>query len=223
MERVKLIDVKQSILSENRGLAETLRRSLREKRTFMVNVMASPGAGKTSLIVRTIEEVGGNLRIGVLEGDVESTVDSERIAVLGVPAVQIRTGGFCHLDAAMVEKGLEALDLDRLDLILVENVGNLICPAECDIGAFTNVVILSVPEGDDKPVKYPLIFRVADAVIINKIDYADYADFDLDAVRDRVGLLNPRSHIITLSCRTRQGLQGWIGWLREQVRCFSAG
>lgn len=220
MTEVKVIDVKECILSDNKDLAQRIRRSLSSTRTFMVNIMASPGAGKTSLILKTIEQLRPQIRIGVLEGDIETTLDSEKIAALGLPTVQLRTGGLCHLDAAMVEKGLDGLDLDSLDLILVENVGNLVCPAEFDMGAIKNVVILSVPEGDDKPFKYPLIFKVSDVVIINKIDYPDYGQFDLEAVRARVKLLNPQSRILPLSCRTGQGLQAWINLLRAEVASF---
>ena len=221
MQKTRLIDIKQSILSDNKNLAGQLRQFLRQSKTFMVNVMASPGAGKTSLILKTMERFRG-VRLGVLEGDIESTLDSEKIAALGVPVVQIRTGGSCHLDAAMVEKGLASIDIAQLDLILIENVGNLVCPAGCDTGAFRNVVILSVPEGDDKPVKYPLIFKFADAVVINKIDYPDFSDFDLDAVRQRVKILNPQSVVFPLSCRTGQGMKSWLDWLRNEVDSFQA-
>jgi hydrogenase nickel incorporation protein HypB len=222
MNKVKLIDIEKSILSDNKDLANALRYKLTETHTFMVNVMASPGAGKTSLILRTIEKLGADMNIGVLEGDIEATLDSDRIASMGIEVVQIRTGGLCHLDAAMIEKGLESLHVESIDLVFIENVGNLVCPAEYDTGAFKNVAILSVPEGDDKPVKYPLIFRVADTVIINKIDYCDYEAFDMESVTSRIKLLNHGSRVFPLSCRTSQGVDEWIGWLRKEIGALTA-
>ena len=182
MEEIRLIDIKEEILSENKGLADHIRQKLAKEKVFMLNLMGSPGSGKTSLILKTIESLGDRYRIAVVEADIDSLVDSEKVAALGIRAVQIRTGGFCHVDAAMMEKALEMLPLGELDLIILENVGNLVCPAETDTGAVKDVVILSVPEGDDKPLKYPLIFTVCDALVVNKIDYMDMADFDLDLV-----------------------------------------
>ena len=217
MKPVQLIDVKESILSENTALAAGLRQRLRASRTVMVNVMASPGAGKTSLILATIERLAGRFRFAVLEGDLEGTVDAERVADAGVPCVQIRTGGFCHLDAAMVERAIDALDLDAIDVVLVENVGNLVCPAESDTGAAINVVILSVPEGDDKPAKYPPVFRVSDAVVVNKIDYLGLEPFDVESVRRHVLLLNPASTVLPVSCRTGEGVDGWTRFLTRAI------
>ena len=185
MAGIRLIDIKEEILSDNRGLADRLRQKLSKERVFLLNLMGSPGSGKTSLILKTIESLGDRYRIAVVEADIDSSVDSEKVAALGIRAVQIRTGGFCHVDAAMVEKALESLPLGELDLIILENIGNLVCPAETDTGAVRNAVILSVPEGDDKPLKYPLIFTVCDALVINKIDYIDMADFDLGRVAER--------------------------------------
>jgi hydrogenase nickel incorporation protein HypB len=159
----------------------------------------------------------------VIEADIASTVDSERVAALGIRTVQIRTGGFCHVDAAMVEKALESLSLDGLDLILLENVGNLVCPAETDTGAVRNAVILSLPEGDDKPLKYPLIFSVCDALVINKIDYVDQADFDLDRVKERVLALNSKIRFFDLSCKTSVGVKDWVRWLDQEVSAFQSG
>jgi hydrogenase nickel incorporation protein HypB len=171
--------------------------------------------------VNTVAFLRDRYRIAVVEADIESTVDSERVAALGIRTVQIRTGGFCHVDAAMVEKALESLPIDRLDLILLENVGNLVCPAETDTGAVRNAVVLSVPEGDDKPLKYPLIFSVCDALVINKIDYMDVADFDLARVGERVLALNSKIRFFNLSCRTSVGVEDWARWLDHEVAAFT--
>jgi hydrogenase nickel incorporation protein HypB len=223
MPEIRLIDIKQEILSDNKGLAERLRQRLSRDKVFMLNLMGSPGAGKTSLIVNTVRTLRDRCRIAVIEADIESLVDSEKIAALGIPTVQIRTGGFCHVDAAMVEKALESLPLDELDLILLENVGNLVCPAETDTGALQNAVILSVPEGDDKPLKYPLIFTVCDAMVINKVDYLALADFDLVRVRERVLALNGGIRFFELSCRTLEGTEAWANWLEGEVKAFQSG
>jgi hydrogenase nickel incorporation protein HypB len=220
MGEIQLIDIKEEILSDNRGLADRLRHSLAQKKVFLLNLMGSPGAGKTSLIENTVAALRDRYRIAVIEADIESTVDSERVAALGIRTVQIRTGGFCHVDAAMVEKALASLPLERLDLIILENVGNLVCPAETDTGAVRNAVVLSVPEGDDKPLKYPLIFTVCDALAINKVDYMDLADFDLDRVRKRVSALNDRVQVFNLSCKTRVGIGEWARWLDQEVVAF---
>jgi hydrogenase nickel incorporation protein HypB len=220
MGEIRLIDIKEQILSDNRGLADRIRQQLSKEKVFMLNLMGSPGSGKTSLILKTIEALGDRYRIAVVEADIDSLVDSEKVAAMGVRAVQIRTGGFCHVDAAMVEKALELLPLGELDLIVLENVGNLVCPAETDTGAVRNAVILSVPEGDDKPLKYPLIFTVSDALVINKIDYMDKADFDLDRVRERASALNGKIRFFDLSCKTSVGIEDWIGWLEQEVSAF---
>lgn len=220
MEEVKLIEIKKEILSDNKGLADEIRSRLKGERTYMLNLMSSPGSGKTSLILKMIEVLKNELRMCVIEADVDSTVDSEKVAARGVNAIQLRTGGFCHVDAAMVEKGLESLDLGALDLIVLENVGNLICPAESDTGAVKNVMILSVPEGDDKPLKYPLMFTTCDALIVNKIDYLKQSDFDMEALRDRVLTLNRQIRVFELSCKTGQGIDSWCSWLRDEVTSF---
>jgi len=220
MKEIKLIDIKQDILKENRESAEEIRKRLRKAKTFMINIMASPGAGKTSLISRTIAKLGPKRRIAVLEGDIESSIDSRRISQQGVEAIQIRTGGFCHLDAWMIDKALQELDLSMLDIILIENVGNLVCPAEADTGAFKNVVILSVPEGDDKPFKYPLAFKVSDITLINKIDYPDFAEFDLKSIRERIHLLNPSALVLPISCRDGSGIDEWTAWLDGAITAF---
>jgi len=220
MEEIRLIKIKEEIMSENKGLADEIRKKLSEEAAFMLNLMGSPGSGKTSLILRTIESLRDRYGIAVVEADIDSLVDSEKVAALGIRTVQIRTGGFCHVDAAMMEKALASLPLGDLDLILLENVGNLVCPAESDTGAIKNAVILSVPEGDDKPLKYPLVFTVCDALVVNKIDYMDKADFDLGRVADRVSSLNATIRVFNLSCKTSTGLERWISWLDREVRLF---
>jgi len=183
----------------------------------MVNVMSSPGSGKTSLILRTISALEGDRRIAVIEADIDSTVDADKMISAGVEAVQIETGGFCHVDAAMTQAALKDLPLSDLDLIFLENVGNLICTAQHETGAHLNVAILSVPEGDDKPLKYPVMFQAADAVLINKIDYMEIAAFDVNAVRERIRVLNPDAPVLSISCSTGAGISGWIEWLRSRL------
>ena len=217
MSGVRLIRIKEEILADNRGLAETIRSRLTEKKTFLLNLMSSPGSGKTSLILRTIEALRGEFRLAVIEADLDSTVDSNKIDAVGIPAVQIETGGFCHVDAAMTNRALQDLADNDYDLIIVENVGNLVCPAESDTGAHANAVILSVPEGDDKPLKYPYIFAAADAVAVNKIDYLGVADFDTALFRDRIRSLNPQGQICEISCKTGAGLDCWTDWLRGRI------
>ncbi|MBT8398709.1 MAG: hydrogenase nickel incorporation protein HypB [Gemmatimonadetes bacterium] len=213
-----MINIKEEILAENKGRATKLRAGLDDKGIFLVNFMSSPGSGKTSLIVRTIEQLRDQFRIAVIEGDVDSAVDAERVAEEGVPAVQIKTGGSCHLTAAMVEKGLDALSLESLDLLFLENIGNLICPVGSDTGAHLNVALLSVPEGDDKPLKYPKIFKTADAFIVNKTDVLDYFDFDLESFKRRMRRLNPEAPLFEVSCKTGEGVDLWSRWLRGRVR-----
>jgi len=223
MDEVRLIEVKQDIHADNERTARELRERLAKQKTFLLNLMSSPGAGKTSTILKTIEALRGGLEIGVIEADIDSTVDAERVAAAGVSAIQLRTGGFCHLDAAMVAKGLDGLDLDALDVVIIENVGNLVCPAEFDTGAIRNAMILSVPEGDDKPLKYPLMFTVSDVLLLNKIDYLALSDFDVGAVRERVRRLNPKMQIFEISAKTGQGVADWAGWLEREARSFLGG
>ncbi len=223
MDEVRLIEVKQDIHADNERAADELRERLVAKKTFLLNLMSSPGAGKTSTILRTIEELRGSLEIGVIEADIDSMVDAEKVAAEGVSTVQLRTGGFCHLDAAMVAKGLDGLDLDALDVVIIENVGNLVCPAEFDTGAIRNAMILSVPEGDDKPLKYPLMFTVCDVLLVNKIDYLELSDFDIEAMRERVLRLNPKIRIFEISAKTGQGVEDWSAWLRDEAKGFLAG
>ena len=220
MEKIRLIEVKEEIQADNKAKAEALRNRLKADKTFLLNLMSSPGAGKTTLILRTIEALRNDLRIGVIEADIDSMVDAEKIARTGITAVQLRTGGFCHLDASMVERGLEGLDLASLDLVIIENVGNLVCPAEFDTGAIKNAMILSVPEGDDKPLKYPLMFTVCDVLLINKTDYLGLSDFDVAVLRKRVLRLNSRITIFEVSAKTGQGIGEWAQWLKKEVDEF---
>ncbi|HMK74868.1 MAG TPA: hydrogenase nickel incorporation protein HypB [Thermodesulfobacteriota bacterium] len=220
MEEIRLIEVKEEILSDNIKQAGEVRERLRKTKTMLLNLMSSPGSGKTSLILQTIEGLGGDLRLGVIEADIESTVDAEKVAARGIRAIQLRTGGFCHLDAAMVTQGIDAMDVSELDLVIIENVGNLVCPAEFDTGAYKNVMILSVPEGDDKPLKYPLMFSVCDLLLVNKIDYLSLSDFDIAVLRKRVLALNPRIIILEVSCKTGAGIESWIDWLKAEVAAF---
>ena len=223
MDEVRLIEVKQDIHADNERVANELRERLIAKKTFLLNLMSSPGAGKTSTILRTIDELRGKLDIGVIEADIDSMVDAEKVAAEGVSTIQLRTGGFCHLDATMVAKGLDGLDLDALDVVIIENVGNLVCPAEFDTGAIRNAMILSVPEGDDKPLKYPLMFTVCDVLLVNKIDYLELSDFDIEAMRERVLRLNPKIRIFEISAKTGQGVEDWSAWLSGEAKGFLGG
>lgn len=220
MEDVRMIEIKEEILADNDRMADSVRERMRGQKTLLVNLMSSPGSGKTSLILRTAEGLKGSVRLGVIEADIESKVDAEKIAARGIPAVQLRTGGFCHLDAMMVTRGIDALAAKDLDLIIVENVGNLVCPAEFDTGAHKNVMILSVPEGDDKPLKYPLMFSICDVLLVNKIDYLALSDFDREALRKRVTALNPRIAVFEVSCKTGEGIDEWTGWLKNELAAF---
>ena len=217
-DSIRIIDVKQSILADNDLDAAALRAELREKGVFLLNLMSSPGAGKTTLLRRTIAALGDELRIGVMEADIDSDVDAAAIAETGAKVVQLHTGGMCHLDAAMTRQGLEALGTEGFDLVVLENVGNLVCPAEFDTGASKNAVILSVPEGDDKPLKYPLMFEVANVLLVSKLDVRPYFDFDLEKLRGGAHLRNPGLEILPLSARTGEGFEPWLDWLRDAVR-----
>jgi hydrogenase nickel incorporation protein HypB len=221
MADIRLIEIKEDILSDNKTQAGEIRDSLRAKKVFLLNLMASPGAGKTSLILQTIRRLKEAFRIGIIEGDIDSIVDAEKVTKEGVPAVQLRTGGFCHLDASMISMALAEMDLVNLDLIIIENVGNLVCPAEFDTGAMRNAMILSVPEGDDKPLKYPLMFSICDVLVVNKIDYLAGSDFDMAAFRDRVLKLNPGIRIFEVSCKTGEGIEAWTGWLSGEVEALN--
>jgi hydrogenase nickel incorporation protein HypB len=218
-DKIRLIKVKEDIHSDNNALARQLRHELKEQNTFLINLMSSPGAGKTSLLLRTTAALKENFTMAVIEADIDSTVDAEKIASSGINAIQLQTGGFCHLDVQMVRQGLKSLDVENLDLIFIENVGNLVCPAEFDTGATLNVMILSVPEGDDKPLKYPLMFSTCDVLIVNKIDYLEtpLTDFNVEILEKRVRKLNPNIKIFPVSSRTGEGTDAWSIWLSQKV------
>lgn len=218
MDKLKIIEVKESVFADNDREASRLREGLKREKTFLLNLMSSPGSGKTTTLVRTIEGLKDDLRIGVMEADIDSDVDARTIAGTGVRAIQLHTGGMCHLDAAMTEQGLREIGTEDLDLVVLENVGNLVCPAEFDTGAVKNAMILSVPEGHDKPLKYPLIFTVCDVLLINKIDVLPYFDFDMDKVVEYAHRRNPNLKIFPISAKTGEGMDAWCGWLRQQVR-----
>jgi hydrogenase nickel incorporation protein HypB len=211
------VSVVEDILSANDQLAASNRERLDRAGIFAVNLMASPGAGKTSLITRTVEALRDDFRIGAVDGDIATTLDADRIAALGIPAVQVNTGGACHLDAVMLQEALPQLPLEELDLLIVENVGNLVCPASFELGVHRKVLIASVPEGDDKPYKYPVMYRGVDVVVLNKTDVLDAFDFDVDYFHRGVEALNPGLTFLRLSCKTGEGLGAWLNWLREEI------
>ena len=218
MSEVRIIEIKESVFADNDRQADALRRELKSDKVFLMNLMSSPGSGKTTVLGRTIDGLKDRLRIGGMEADIDSDVDARTIAETGVKAIQLHTGGMCHLDAEMTRQGLEALDVRDLDLAILENVGNLVCPAEFDTGASANVMILSVPEGHDKPLKYPLMFRVCDAVLINKIDVLPYFDFDMERVEEYIHMRNPDAKIFPVSAKTGEGMAAWTDWLEARVR-----
>ena len=220
MNRVEILDVKKSIIEDNNADADLLRQELKKDKLFYVNIMSSPGAGKTTTLLQTIHNLKDELRIGVMEADIDSDVDAITIADAGIKSIQLHTGGMCHLDADMSRQGMRALGTEDLDLVFLENVGNLVCPAEFDTGAVKNVAILSIPEGHDKPLKYPLMFELCDAVLINKIDAMTAFDFDMDAAKRVILERNPNSQIFPISARTGEGVDTWCNWLRKQVREF---
>ena len=211
------IKVLKNILGANDQIAEANRDLFNKNKIFTINVMSTPGAGKTSLILETIRRLKGQVKIGVIEGDVSSSVDAEAVSKEGVPVIQINTGGGCHLDANMVANALRSMSLTDMEVLFVENVGNLVCPASFALGEHKKVIISSVPEGDDKPVKYPLMFDIADAIIINKIDLLPYVKFDIEAFSKAVRTLNQKVEIIQVSCTTGEGIDQWIAWLRKQI------
>ncbi len=217
----RIIEVKQDILADNDRDAAELRREMKRQGTFLLNLMSSPGAGKTTTLVRTIRMLRDELKIGIMEADIDSDVDARTIAGTGVRAIQLHTGGMCHLDAAMTRQGIEELGTEDLDLVVLENVGNLVCPAEFDTGAARNIMILSVPEGDDKPLKYPLMFQISDVVLINKCDVLPvFDDFSREAVTERIRMRNPDCEIFFVSARTGEGFEAWIDWLRRETAAF---
>lgn len=217
MTDFKVLEIKQGVFAHNDRQADALREELRRKQVFLLNLMSSPGAGKTTTLVKTIGALKDKLRIGVMEADIDSDVDARTILETGAKVIQLHTGGMCHLDAAMTRQGLEALDIDGLDLVILENVGNLVCPAEFDTGSSKNAMILSVPEGDDKPLKYPLMFTISDVMLVNKMDAAACFDFNLDAAAERAKKLNPNIKVIPISAKTGEGIEEWVGWLLQEV------
>ena len=221
MEGYKIIEVKQSIFENNDRDADKLREELKQSRTFLLNLMSSPGSGKTTTLKATIAALKDEFRIGVMEADIDSDVDAATIEKTGAKVIQIHTGGMCHLDADMTRQGLRSLDVEDVEFAILENIGNLVCPAEFDTGAVKNAMILSVPEGDDKPLKYPLMFSICDVLLINKIDVLPYFDFDMEACEKYVRRLNPNMKIIPISARTGEGIEEWADWLREQIRAWN--
>ena len=216
----KVYEIKQRVFESNEKLADALRADLKREKTFLLNLMSSPGAGKTTLLKRTIEALKDELSIGVMEADIDSDVDAAAIEKTGVRAIQLHTGGMCHLDADMTRQGIDEFNAMDLDLVILENVGNLVCPAEFDTGAVKNAMILSVPEGDDKPLKYPLMFSICDVLLINKIDVLPYFDFDLSAVVERAKKINPNIIVLPICARTGEGIEPWANWLRSQVKAW---
>ncbi len=217
MDKYKVIDIKKSVFENNHRQAELLREELKKDKTFLLNLMSSPGSGKTTTVLRTIEALKDEMKIGILEADIDSDVDAFTVSKTGVKVIQLHTGGMCHLDADMTKQGLEGLGTEEIDFAILENVGNLVCPAEFDTGASKNAMILSVPEGHDKPLKYPLMFSIVDVLLINKIDAMDYFDFDLEAVKEYATKLNPNIKIIPISAKTGEGIDKWTNWIRTEV------
>lgn len=217
MSEFKVIEIKKSVFENNDREADKVREQLKKDRTFLLNLMSSPGSGKTTTLKATIAALKNEYKIGVMEADIDSDVDAKAISETGAKSIQLHTGGMCHLDAGMTKQGLESFDANELDFVVLENVGNLVCPAEFDTGASKNAMILSVPEGDDKPLKYPLMFTVSDVVLINKIDTKSVFDFDDEAVVKRIKKLNPNAEIFFISAKTGEGIDAWAGWLRREI------
>ncbi len=220
MDNVRIIEIKQSVFEDNDRDAEILRGELKKKGVFLLNLMSSPGSGKTTTLTKLLPILSERMRVGVMEADIDGDVDAKTIAALGVKSIQLHTGGMCHLDADMTRQGLRELDVDDLDLVVLENVGNLVCPAEFDTGAVANAMILSVPEGHDKPLKYPLIFQVCNVVLINKMDVAPYFDFDIDKCREYIAMRNPSAKVIPVCAKTGEGIDLFADWLTERVNAW---
>lgn len=221
MDTYKILEIKQSVFDDNDKQANLLREELKKDKTFLLNLMSSPGSGKTTTVLRTINALKGEMSIGVLEADIDSDVDAHAVAQTGAKVIQLHTGGMCHLDADMTKQGLTGLGTDGIDFAILENVGNLVCPAEFDTGASKNAMILSVPEGDDKPLKYPLMFSIVDVLLINKIDALSIFDFDIEAVKERVQKLNPGIKVIPISARSGEGMEEWFNWIRGEVKSWN--
>ena len=222
MDRYRIIEVKQSVFADNDAAAERLRGELDAQGTYLINLMSSPGSGKTTTLLRLLPLLQRQLRVGVMEADIDSDVDADTVSRTGAKVIQLHTGGMCHLDAGMTREGLQQLEAAGLDLVILENVGNLVCPAEFDTGAHLNLMILSVPEGHDKPLKYPLIFQTCGAMIVNKTDVLPYFDFDMDKCREYVALRNPKARVIPICAKTGEGIDEWAQWLKEQVKAWQA-
>lgn len=218
MNNYKIIEIKESVFKNNNERADLLRATLKKEKTFLLNLMSSPGSGKTSTVLQTIKALKDEIKIGVMEADIDSDVDAKTVAKTGVKVIQLHTGGMCHLDCEMTNQGLTALGTEDLDFVILENVGNLVCPAEFDTGASKSAMILSVPEGDDKPLKYPLMFKIVDVLLINKIDVLEHFDFNIDAVVERAIILNPNIKIFKISARTGEGIDEWANWLRAEEK-----
>jgi len=217
VESFKVMEIKKGIFENNDRQADILREDLQKEKTFLLNLMSSPGSGKTTTVLKTIELLRDRFRFGIMEADIDSDVDARKVAEVGIPVVQVHTGGMCHLDAEMTRQGLTALPTKELDIVILENVGNLVCPAEFDTGATKNAMILSVPEGDDKPLKYPLMFSIVDVLLINKMDTIGMFDFNLEEVVKRARAINPSIQVIPISAKTGEGMKPWIKWLTEQT------
>lgn len=220
MDEVKILEIKQSVFKNNDNRAELLRKELKEKGVFLLNLMSSPGSGKTTTLIATINELKDKVKIGVMEADIDSDVDVKKIALTGVKSIQLHTGGMCHLDAEMTRQGIDGLNTDDVELAILENVGNLVCPAEFDTGASKNAMILSVPEGDDKPLKYPLMFSICDVVLINKIDVLPYFDFDIEKCKEYIHRRNPNAKVIPICAKTGEGIDEWANWLLDEVKAW---
>lgn len=220
MDKVRVIEIKKSVFESNDIEADKLRSELKEKGIFLLNLMSSPGSGKTTTLTRTIEDLQQDFKIGVMEADIDSDVDAKTIAATGAKSIQLHTGGMCHLDAGMTRQGLDALIDHDVELAILENVGNLVCPAEFDTGASKNAMILSVPEGADKPLKYPLMFSICDVVLINKIDVIPYFDFDMEECKQNILMRNPNAKIIPISAKTGEGIEEWTSWLKNEVQAW---
>ena len=221
MDELKIIEIKKSVFADNDKDADLLRRELKQRGVFLLNLMSSPGSGKTTTLIRLLERIKDKVRVAIMEADIDSDVDARKIRqASGVESIQLHTGGMCHLDAEMTRQGLDSLPMDQLDLVILENVGNLVCPAEFDTGAVRNAMILSVPEGDDKPLKYPLMFSICDLVLVNKMDVAPYFDFDLDACKKNVLMRNPQSRILPICARTGEGVDAFADWLLAEVAAW---
>ncbi len=223
MKPFKILEIKQSVYADNNRQAILLREELKKEKTFLLNLMSSPGSGKTTTVLRTIEYLKNEMQIGVIEADIDSDVDAIAVSKTGAKVIQLHTGGMCHITADMTKQGLTGLEAEGIDLVILENIGNLVCPAEFDTGASKNAMILSIPEGDDKPLKYPLMFSVVDILLINKIDARDYFNFDFEALEDRVKKLNPNIKIISISAKTGEGFEEWINWIRTEVKKWNVG